>query len=598
MINYKPSQKPNLFIAGFKGLLDEKNELYILANVIPWQELEEIVKPLYHPKKGRHSIPVRVVLGLLILKYYKNYSDEEVTELLKRDVYVQYLCGFETFVTGDILDRSTFTKFRRRLEEKELEEMFLVVVRRCLGEMNIEMEEKRQKRGRRKRCKLSGKNAGVVEQEKEEKREKKEKDKGGNVESLRNKMKEGNSYSGGLDADFAAMQQGEVANRNNQEGIENTKKEEDGNRINDGTKTGTERGLLSDATTSKPDEACIEQATSTIKDTASTALDKPVLKAVDKILLVDTTVQEKNITYPTDMKLYLKVLSYCRDIAEQENISLKQSYVRVEKKLKDQIRYNRNNWEEKEKGIKKLKRIASKLYKEVVKRLEEKGQTEKHREMLEILKRVIEQKKEDKDKIYSIHEPEVKCISKGKEHKRYEYGNKVCIVRGLESGIVYYMKSYRNEYDGHLLEKILDSMKERGLLEGVEEILVDRGMKGLKERYGIKIKMASNGNGKSKEEQEEERQKFRKRGGIEGTISELKRGHRLGKNYLKGVKGDITNSYMSGIARNLKWLVKRIKVRGKNFFVIILWLLQRSKKSYFIIFLPSKTKMLFSQLTN
>ena len=43
---------------------------------------------------------------------------------------------------------------------------------------------------------------------------------------------------------------------------------------------------------------------------------------------------------------------------------------------------------------------------------------------LELYKRVLNQKKDDKHKVYSLHEPEVECIFKGKEAKKYEFGNK------------------------------------------------------------------------------------------------------------------------------------------------------------------------------
>ena len=41
----------------------------------------------------------------------------------------------------------------------------------------------------------------------------------------------------------------------------------------------------------------------------------------------------------------------------------------------------------------------------------------------------ITRKKNDKNKVYSLHEVDVQCISKGKEHKLYEFGNKVSITR-------------------------------------------------------------------------------------------------------------------------------------------------------------------------
>ena len=60
------------------------------------------------------------------------------------------------------------------------------------------------------------------------------------------------------------------------------------------------------------------------------------------------------------------------------------------------------------------------------------------------------QTRKSKNKIYSLHEPETECISKGKEHKKYEFGNKVSIIR-TASGLIIGAKSFRKEYDGHTI---------------------------------------------------------------------------------------------------------------------------------------------------
>jgi transposase, IS5 family len=53
-----------------------------------------------------------------------------------------------------------------------------------------------------------------------------------------------------------------------------------------------------------------------------------------------------------------------------------------------------------------------------------------------VLYRVLTQKREDKIKIYSIHEPEVLCVAKGKEHKPDEFGNKSSFANTRKSGII------------------------------------------------------------------------------------------------------------------------------------------------------------------
>jgi IS5 family transposase len=42
--------------------------------------------------------------------------------------------------------------------------------------------------------------------------------------------------------------------------------------------------------------------------------------------------------------------------------------------------------------------------------------------------RLLAQEKKDKNKLYSLHASEVECISKGKAHKKYEFGVKVSVA--------------------------------------------------------------------------------------------------------------------------------------------------------------------------
>ena len=71
------------------------------------------------------------------------------------------------------------------------------------------------------------------------------------------------------------------------------------------------------------------------------------------------------------------------------------------------------------------------------------------------------QKRDDTNKVYSVHEPEVLCISKGKEHKQYEFGNKSSFAYTRKSGIIVgAMAIEGNAYDGQTLEPQLEQVKE------------------------------------------------------------------------------------------------------------------------------------------
>lgn len=71
---------------------------------------------------------------------------------------------------------------------------------------------------------------------------------------------------------------------------------------------------------------------------------------------------------------------------------------------------------------------------------------------------VLAQTRSSKNKVYSLHEPEVLCSSKGKEHKKYEFANKVSIVKTQNTGVIVGAMGFRNEYDGHTLPPALEQV--------------------------------------------------------------------------------------------------------------------------------------------
>jgi IS5 family transposase len=74
--------------------------------------------------------------------------------------------------------------------------------------------------------------------------------------------------------------------------------------------------------------------------------------------------------------------------------------------------------------------------------------------MLAVAKRIHTQKKHDSGKVYSVHEPEVQCIAKGKAGKKYEFGNKVSLaVTSKKSWVTGALSLEGNPYEGHTLSK-------------------------------------------------------------------------------------------------------------------------------------------------
>lgn len=308
-------------------------------------------------------------------------------------------------------------------------------------------------------------------------------------------------------------------------------------------------------------------------------------EAMETEVVVDTTVQEKNITYPTDVKLHKKIIEQCRKIAETEQIDQRQSYVRVVKKLVISQRF-RNHPKNKKKAIsaaRKLKTIAGRMVRELERKMS-KEQKRKYEETIELFNKILRQKQNDKEKIYSIHEPEVYCISKGKEHKKYEFGSKASVVMTKRSGIIVGAYSLeKNDYDGHTLPKALDQCQElRGLRPTVA--IADRGYKGSSKIGETEILLPKPPKKAASEyEKRKSRARFRRRAAIEPIIGHLKTDYRLDRNFLKGVVGDSINLMLAAAAFNFKkWM--RIM---KNYFCLFYKSLQKHISRFLVYVLPT-----------
>ncbi len=207
-------------------------------------------------------------------------------------------------------------------------------------------------------------------------------------------------------------------------------------------------------------------------------------------VFIDSTVQEKNMTYPTDAKLHKKIVRQVFDIVRRHGLPLRQSYRFVLKRICRNQRF-RNHPKNRNKALRadrKLRTIAGWLVRELKRNLGDSYDCDK---LLKIFEAVISQKRNSKKKIYSIHDLEVQCISKGKEHKKYEFGNKVSIICS-STGVILGAMSFRNKYDGHTIEHAIEQVE---CLTGKNKILAgDRGYRGKKEVNGTKI-MIPNTNG-------------------------------------------------------------------------------------------------------
>ena len=263
----------SIFDTALERFINLEHELCVLSKKIDWNSIEKDFS-VYYSKIGRPSVPIRRMIGLLLLKYIYNLSDESIVERWIENPYWQYFSGEKVFQTQKPFDPTEFIHFRNRIGKEGAEKLLKVSIR------------------------LFGKES----QEKE--------------------------------------------------------------------------------------------------------------------VLIDSTVQEKNITYPTDAKLHKRIIEKVNKISKQEGIILRQTYTRILKQLMiDQRFHNHPKRRKKARAaLRKIKTIAGRQVRDIERQFNP-FQQEKYKELFQILNKLLIQQKGDKNKIYSIHEPEVQLYCQRERSK-------------------------------------------------------------------------------------------------------------------------------------------------------------------------------------
>jgi len=269
---------------------------------------------------------------------------------------------------------------------------------------------------------------------------------------------------------------------------------------------------------------------------------------------VDTTVQEKNVTFPTDSKLLYKAVVKLVNAAQLRGIRLRQSYVRVGKKAAAKAgRYaHAKQYKRMRRQLRKLRTYVGRLIRDIrrkVARMDDDLAT-----LLSRADRIRQQQPKDSHKLYSLHEPEVQCISKGKAHKRYEFGQKVAIATtNGDNWMVASRLMTNNPYDGHTLAETLAAVESvTGI--SVTDAYVDKGYRGHDYTGSAEVHVAGQRNrGASRSE----RRRRRRRSAVEPKIGHLKSDHRMDRCFLAGLRGDATNAVLAAAGANIRKLLRR-----------------------------------------
>jgi len=423
MIGKIPNQNQrDLFEPLLKDFIDMSHELILLSDKIDWKYFDEDFSR-YYSNTGQPAMPIRLMVGSLMLKRIYNLSDERLCETWTMNPYMQYFCGEAKFKHQFPCDPSDFVHFRQRISEEGVEKIFAYSVR------------------------LFGK------------------------------------------------------------------------------------------------------------------------AAKEKVNLSDTTVGENNTTFPTDAKLAKKIIDKCNEVADKEGIVQRQSYVRTSKQLVRET-HNRKHPKRRKKAKKadrKLKTIAGRLLRELERKLPI-HLLEKYQEDFELYYQILNQKRTDKDKIYSIHKPFTSCIAKGKAHKQYEFGTKIGLNTTFKTLIITAIKSFDgNPHDSKTMEPLLKQM-EKNISYTPDEMIYDRGGKGIKQIGKTKISTPDYRPLKRDTvyQKRVKKKKFRRRAAIEPVIGHLKTDFRMNQNYLSGDNSPQINAFLAATGWNLKKMMKQLKEEFEN----------------------------------
>jgi transposase, IS5 family len=274
---------------------------------------------------------------------------------------------------------------------------------------------------------------------------------------------------------------------------------------------------------------------------------------------VDTTVQEKSVAYPTDARLYHKGRVWLVRLAKDAGIELRQTYTRIGKNaFFMQNRYARaRQMKRAKRELKRLKTILGRVHRDLNRQMPLQSESVQNRfaEPLARVERLLLQQRSDRNKLYSLHAPEVECLAKGKAHKKYEFGVKVSLaVTHRDNFIVGAHSTPGTPYDGHTLNQALHQVER---LTGVkpQRCFVDRGYR----KHGVdnvEVYIPGQRRGVTPAL----RRAIKRRNAIEPIIGHLKNDGRMGRNYLKGVAGDAMNPILAAAGHNLRIILRKLRL--------------------------------------
>jgi IS5 family transposase len=408
-----------LFRSRLENIIDPRHSLVRLARLIDWQQFETVFGPLYKDGVGRPGLPTRLMVGLHLLKHMDGLSDEAVCARYLDSPYAQLFCGEAFFQHALPLDRSSLTRWRKRIGADRMETLL--------------------------------------------------------AESL-----------------DAAQRGG--------------------------------------------------------------AVEEKHLRRVT----VDTTVQPKAVTHPTDSKLLHRGIEVLVRLARRHGVVLRQSYVRVAKWAKRdaaRLMYS-GRPRQAERLVRRLRTWLGRLARDIGRKIAGNEVAQAAFDApLALITRLLRQRREDRGaaKLYSLHAPEVECIGKGKAHARFEFGVKISVATTNAAApggqfVVGARTLPGNPFDGHTLAAQV-AQTERITGVTIERAYADRGYRG-HDADPARVFISRQKRGLTPTI----RRELRRRSAVEPVIGHMKTDGHLNRNFLLGRDGDAINAILAAVGHNLRLL--------------------------------------------
>jgi IS5 family transposase len=283
---------------------------------------------------------------------------------------------------------------------------------------------------------------------------------------------------------------------------------------------------------------------------------------------IDTTVQPKAVTHPTDSKLLRRGVEILVRLARRRAIALRQSHIRLSRHARrDAARLShRGRHREAERVVRRMRTWLGRLARDVGRKIAGNPAAQAaFAAPLALVQRLLRQRRDDRgaDKLYSLHAPEVECIGKGKAQSRYEFGVKVSVAttNAAAPGGQFVLGARAlpgNPYDGHTLAAQI-AQTERITGVAVARAYVARGYRG-HDADKARVFLSGQKRGVTPTI----RRELRRRNAIEPVIGHAKTDGHLGRNFLRGAAGDAVNAVLAAAGHNLRllraWLARLFAV--------------------------------------